>query len=119
MNEIKTAYSRRQQAPWEDEAIDTSKLPSGWAGTIILLVENGPIDDGDFPSKSARNEMIRQGFAAKVIFHQQEAGTAATYLGRELYCQLVDAARLKDAIAKRQANPNFLNDLWKSQQATA
>lgn len=112
---MKTAYACRARLSHEDRPIDTDVLPSGWAETIMLLVEQGPVDDGDVPSKTARNALIHRGFATKVIVGQQEAGNVATYHGRDLYCQLVDAFPLKEAIAKRRANPNFLNDLWKSQ----
>jgi hypothetical protein len=103
MSEIKTAYSQRPIAPWEDEAIETSELPSGWTDTLIALIEKGPVYDGNIPSKVARDALIERGFAAYVIIGQQEGGCVATYYGRELYCQLVDAPSLKEAIAKRQA----------------
>lgn len=113
---MKTAYAMRARLPHEDRPLDTDVLCDGWAEVIICLVEQGPVDDGDIPSKSARNELIHRGFASKVIVQGEEAGNVATYRGRDLYCQLVDAFPLKDAIAKRRANPNFLNDLWKSQK---
>jgi hypothetical protein len=116
MNNIKTAYSMRERAPWEDRPFETDVLAGGWAETIITLIERGPVDDGDIPSKVARDELVSRGFAARVIVNQKEAGNVATYAGRELYKQLVDAPSLAEAIAKRQANPRFLNDLWKSQQ---
>jgi hypothetical protein len=116
---LKTAYAMRKQEPWEDRPIDTCNLPSGWTDVIIALIERGPLDDGDVPSKSARDALIHRGFATKAIVNQQEAGNLATYHGRELYKQLVDAPTLKEAIAKRQANPNFQNDLWKSQNKAA
>jgi hypothetical protein len=106
----------RKQLPHEDRPIETNNLESGWTETLIALIERGPVDDGDIPSKRARDSLLHHGFACKAIVHQQEAGNLATYRGRELYKQLVDAPSLKEAIAKRQANPNFLNDLWKSQQ---
>ncbi|SAK59606.1 hypothetical protein AWB81_01868 [Caballeronia arationis] len=116
MSTIKTAYTMRDHAPWEDRPFDTDVLPGGWAETIIALIERGPVGDGDIPSKVARDELMSRGFAARVIVNQKEAGNVATYAGRELYKQLVDAPSLAEAIAKRQANLNFLNDLWKSQQ---
>lgn len=116
---MKTAYSMRKREAWEDRPIETLDLQTGWAETIIVLIEQGPVDDGDLPSKAARDSLLHHGFACKAIVHQEEAGNLATYRGRELYKQLVDAPTLKEAIAKRRANPNFLNDLWKSQQAVA
>lgn len=116
---MKTAYAMRKREAWEDRPIDTEILHGGWAETIIALVENGPLDDGDIPSKAARDELIHRGFATKAIVNQQEAGNLATYRGRDLYKQLVDAPTMKEAIAKRQATPNFLNELWKSQNKAA
>lgn len=117
-NQMKTAYAMRERASWEDEPFDTSLLPDGWAETIILLIESeDPVDDGDFPSKIARNALIEYGYAAKAVLHGEQVGTVATYKGGYLYCQLVDRyPNLKAAIEFRRANPNFLNDLWKSQR---
>jgi hypothetical protein len=115
MSEIKTAYSQRSRQPWEDKPIDTTDLPSGWAETLITLIENGPVDDGDIPSKSARDALLGRGLSAKVIVNQQEAGNVATYYGRSLYCQLIDASNLKEALAKRMATPDFIHKLWQSQ----
>jgi hypothetical protein len=73
MSEIKTAYSQRSRQPWEDKPIDTTDLPSGWAETLITLIENGPVDDGDIPSKSARDALLGRGLSAKVMWRPTTA----------------------------------------------
>ncbi|MBB5409340.1 hypothetical protein HDG34_003281 [Paraburkholderia sp. HC6.4b] len=100
---MKTPFAQRTREHWESSPIETDDLPCGWTDVLIQLIENGPVDDGDVASKPARDALIECGFAAKVIIGQQEAGTCATYYGRELYCQLIDEWGLHEAIAKRQA----------------
>jgi hypothetical protein len=116
---MKTLYELREREAWEDKPYDTSELPSGWAETIIKLVESDtPVDDGDFPSKQARDMLIKHGYATYVVLKGRQAGCVATYKGSYLYCQLVGSKsyNLAQAIRIRQANLNFLNELWKSQQ---
>lgn len=119
MSELKTLYALREREPHEDKPYDTSILPSGWAETIIKVVEGkGSTDAGDFPSKYARDVMIREGYLANICWNGEQIGTVATYKGGYLYSQLVGSKSygLAEAIKIRQANPNFLNELWKSQQ---
>jgi hypothetical protein len=100
---VKTLFAQRTHEHWENTPIETDNLPDGWSDVLIQLIECGPVDDGDIASKSARDALIERGFAAKVIISRQEAGTCATYYGRELYCQLVDEWGLHEAITKRHA----------------
>jgi hypothetical protein len=119
---IKTLYSLRAREPWEVEPFDTSELPSGWAETIIKLVESDtPVDDGDFPSKHARDMLIKHGYAAYVVLKGEQAGCVATYKGGYLYNQLIGCKGylLEEAIAYRKTRPNFLNEIWKEQNPKA
>jgi hypothetical protein len=100
---MKTPFAKRRREDWENTPIETDDLPDGWTDVLIQLIETGPVDDGDIVSKNARDALIERGFADKVIIDQFEAGTCATYYGRELYCQLVDEWGLAEAIAKRHA----------------
>ncbi len=113
---MKTAYALRDRKDHEDQPYDTSLLMPGWVETIIKLVEGGPVDDGDFPSKAARNSLIQYGYAQYVILNGDQAGCVATYKGGYLYCQLLDqGCRVKEAIAFHKAHPDFIHELWKKQ----
>ncbi|MBR8248674.1 hypothetical protein [Burkholderia cenocepacia] len=72
--------------------------------TLVALVEGGPLDDGDVPSKSARDELIGAGLAVRVVVKLQDGYTAATYAGREAYKeQFGNADSMREAQAFRQA----------------
>lgn len=53
--------------------------------TLVALVENGPLWDGDVPSKSGRDSLIERGFASRVIVRGEDGWQAATYQGRDAY----------------------------------
>lgn len=53
--------------------------------TLIALVEQGPLWDGDVPSKQGRDSLVRRGLAAKVIVKGEDGWQAATYAGRDAY----------------------------------
>ena len=53
--------------------------------TLIALVERGPLWDGDLPSKSGRDSLIKRGLAVKCIFAGEDGYQAATYAGRDAY----------------------------------
>jgi hypothetical protein len=117
---MKTAYELRARAAHEDKPYDTDVLEPGWVETIILLVESeGPVYDGDFPSKTARNSLIEHGYAQYVVLNGRQAGCVATYKGGYLYCQLLDEGLLADAIHKNKTQPEFLKRLYQSQLSTS
>lgn len=73
--------------------------------TLVALIEQGPLWDGNVPSKSGRNELIERGYAIRVINNGEEGFTAATPLGAQLYINHVaPGSSLKEAIAARKAN---------------
>lgn len=53
--------------------------------TLIALVEQGPLWDGDVPSKTGRDALISQGLAVRVVVKGEDGWQAATYAGRDLY----------------------------------
>ena len=53
--------------------------------TLIALVENGPLWDGDVPSKQGRDSLVQGGLAAKVVVKGEDGWQAATYAGRDAY----------------------------------
>lgn len=53
--------------------------------TLVALVENGPLWDGDVPSKRGRDDLIAKGLAIRVVVRGEDGHTAATYAGRDAY----------------------------------
>lgn len=79
-------------------------LTSSALDTLVALVENGPLWDGDIPSKQGRDELIKLGFAVKIIAHSQEGYQAATQAGSEYYIKHFAGANLIDAKIKRKSD---------------
>lgn len=72
--------------------------------TLIALIENGPLWDGDVPSKSGRDSLIDKGLAVRVVVKLQDGFTAATLAGRDAYKQRYGGEdTMKEAKAFRQA----------------
>lgn len=65
--------------------VRAGKLTGGEVDTIIGAFKNGPIYDGDVPSKSARDGLLSEGFMAKVIVKGEDGFNALTYRGAMLY----------------------------------
>ena len=64
-----------------------SALSAAAKETLRALHTKGPLWDGDVPSKSGRDDLLRDGLAAKVIVRNEEGYQACTYLGhRVLRC---------------------------------
>ena len=61
------------------------KLTGAEIDTLIALVESGPLEDGDVPSKTGRDSLLRRGLAVCVIVRGQDGFQAATYSGRDAY----------------------------------
>lgn len=59
---------------------------SAMLDTLTALVEQGPLDDGDVPSKIGRDELIALGLASRTLVKGEDGFTGATYRGRDLYC---------------------------------
>lgn len=61
------------------------KPSSAEVDTLVALVEEGPLWDGDVPSKTGRDALIVRGEAVRIMVKGNEGYTAATYAGREAY----------------------------------
>jgi hypothetical protein len=61
------------------------ELNGGEIDTLVGLVEQGPLWDGDVPSKAARDSLIDRGLAVRVVVKGEDGHTAVTYLGRDAY----------------------------------
>ncbi len=71
--------------------------------TLVALVERGPLESGDVPSKRGRDELITIGLAVQVIANGEDGYTAATYAGRDEYKAQFGGGSIQDAKAKRIA----------------
>lgn len=60
-------------------------LTGGEIDTLVALVEEGPLWDGDVPSKAGRDALISSGLAVRVVVKGEDGNTAATYAGRDAY----------------------------------
>lgn len=72
--------------------VSNEKLPKssnnrkGWCyDTLKALVEEGPLWDGDVPSKAGRDDLIDRGWAVRVRLGGYDGYTAATYAGSDLF----------------------------------
>ncbi|MDM1282400.1 hypothetical protein HXZ60_02145 [Acinetobacter towneri] len=53
--------------------------------TIKAAFKHGPLYDGDVPSKSSRDALVKDGFIAKVVVKGEDGFNACTYKGRWAY----------------------------------
>lgn len=60
--------------------------------TIRAAFTAGPLDDGDVPSKSARDDLLEEGMIAKVVVKGEEGFNACTYRGAAAYRLLLAGA---------------------------
>lgn len=70
--------------------------------TLIALVECGPLEDGDVPSKLGRDCLLELGLAAKVIVKGRDGFQAATYAGAEAYRQMFGEPTIAECMAVRK-----------------
>lgn len=71
--------------------------------TLIALIEHGPLEDGEVPSKAGRDSLIEKGLAVRIVVRLQDARTAATYKGRDAYCEYFGTAMGGKADTMREA----------------
>ncbi len=65
--------------------IRVEEMSAGERDTIRAAFTKGPISDGDVPSKSSRDQLVKDGFIAKVVAFGQEGYNACTYRGAQAY----------------------------------
>ena len=56
-------------------------LDPGERETLLCLVKQGPVWDGDVPSKSARTSLIGLGLASKAVVNGEQGYQVANYVG--------------------------------------
>lgn len=74
--------------------------------TLIAMIERGPLEDGDVPSKNGRDSLIERGFAVRIVIKMQDGYTAATYAGRDAYKQRYGTSLGGSADTMREAYAN-------------
>lgn len=80
--------------PYSDEEFaeylaEWNSLSGSAKDTLCALHTAGPLWDGDVPSKSGRDELLKKKLAAKIIVKNEEGYQACTYRGhRVLRCAL-------------------------------
>ncbi len=70
--------------------------------TLVALIEHGPVEDGDVPSKSARNDLIMKGLVFKCVVNGEDGYQAATYLGKDVYKAKFKGNTIKEAMTARK-----------------
>lgn len=68
--------------------------------TIVGLFKNGPLYDGDVPSKTERDWLVQNGLASKVIYKGEDGYQALTYKGAKCYRIILSQKRFE--VAKQQ-----------------
>jgi hypothetical protein len=79
------------------------KLTSNQLSALVELVENGPLYDAEVTNLPARDDLIVNGMATRIIVKAEEGWTAATYKGRDAYEAYFHGETLKEALAGREA----------------
>lgn len=67
--------------------------------TLLCAFNKGPLWDGDVPSKSARSQLVEEGYMARVVVKGEDGFNACTYKGAWL--ARVSAKISTDAINER------------------
>lgn len=65
--------------------IDTQAMNSGERDCIRAAFLQGPLFDGDVPSKTDRDTLISKGYMVKVVVAGEEGFNACTYKGAMAY----------------------------------
>ena len=76
--------------------------------TLVALVERGPCESSDVPSKSGRDDLIDWGYAINTLVKGEGGHHAVTSLGMEAYCEQFGAETVAEAIKRRREAHNKL-----------
>jgi hypothetical protein len=79
------------------------QLTSNQLNALVELVENGPLYDIDVTNLEARDDLIANGMATRIIVKAEEGWTAATHKGRDAYEVCFNGDTLREALAGREA----------------
>lgn len=88
----------------EYDEITPENITGAQMDTLIALIERGPVEDGNLPSKSARDQLILSGDAARCVVQCSQGFQVATYKGSLLYMKIFgNSNTLREARAFRLA----------------
>jgi hypothetical protein len=74
---------------------DVLEFSGAQASTLVALHDNGPLFDGDLPSKSGRDLLVGSGYAERVVVKGEQGYNACSQKGH--YAKLVlDELRKQD-----------------------
>jgi hypothetical protein len=76
-------------------------LSGSLVDSLVALVEDGPLWDGNVPSKQGRDECIERGWAVRVVVKGNDGYTAATYAGRNAYNKHFGGDTVRESHANR------------------
>lgn len=83
----------------------SAALSGAEVDTLIALVEQGPLWDGDVPSKSGRDSLLQKGLAVRIVVNGADGYQAATYAGRDAYkARYPSADSAADTIGEARVN---------------
>lgn len=74
--------------------------------TLVAMIESGPLEDGNVPSKNGRDSLISRGYAVRIVMKLEDGITAATYTGRDAYKDYFGTALGGKADTMREALAN-------------
>ena len=80
----------------------TQDFTGGELDTLIALVEHGPVFDGDVPSKTGRDTLLRMGFAVKTVVKGESGYQVVTQKGLDAYLRRYNADTIEEARTNRQ-----------------
>lgn len=99
------------------EQIKSSENRSGFCfDTLLALAKDGPLWDGDVPSKNGRDDLIDHGMAVRVVCKGEQGHTALTYKGSDFFVAYMGVNNLREALALQRER--FLEG-WKERNPEA
>lgn len=65
--------------------IEVQAMDGGERDCLYAAYKNGPLFDGDVPSKAGRNSLLEKGYMAKVVVKGEDGFNACTHKGAWAY----------------------------------
>lgn len=65
--------------------VEVQAMSSAERDCIIGAFTNGPLFDGDVPSKSGRDSLVKAGYMSKVVVKGEDGYNACTYRGARAF----------------------------------